>query len=149
MSQETINILLATMTPLLLFVQFLLNKYFSRRKDKTEYSTELLKLANDATEALHKSREEQIATEEINEQTINAIRYEHETAIKSIRTEYDARHSRLKSRILDLENIQKIYKITFDLLTHPNVEIKNMSATAVDNPTAPPPVPPSDPPTPT
>jgi len=139
MSQDTINIILAIIgvsSPLLLFAQFLLNKYFSRGKDKTEYSGELLKLANDATEALRKTREELNTLEDSHEQTLLEVREANEATIKSIRTEYDARHQRLKSRILDLENIQKVYKISFDLLTHPNVEVKNIQATAVDDVTA-------------
>jgi hypothetical protein len=136
MPQETINIILAILTPLFLFAQFLLTKYFSRGKDTAEYSGELLKLANDATEALRKAREELNIMEDIHEKTLMQVREANEATIKSIRTEYDARHQRLKARILDLENVQRIYKISFDLLTHPNIEVKNITATSVDDTTA-------------
>ena len=136
MTQEQINIALAILIPTIPLIQYLLTKYFSRGKDKTEYSRELLKLANDATEALRRTREELITSEDEHENTLTAVRNANEATIQSIRTEYDARHMRLKARILDLENVQKIYKISFDLLTHPNVEVKNISAKAMDDVTA-------------
>lgn len=133
MTQEQINILLASMTVLMPIVQFLLGKFFSKGKDTAEYSSELLKIANDATEALRKAREEQTTSEANYEKTINSIRAAHSADIASIRNEYDARHERLKSRITELEKVQKIYAIQFDLVTHPNLEVRNISARAMDD----------------
>lgn len=136
MTQEQINVILVILPIAIPFVQFLLTKYFSKSKDTAEYSSDLLKIANDAAEALRKARGEQIQSEEAYEKTINAIRQEHVAAIASMRNEYDARHERLKSRITELEKVQKIYAIQFDLVTHPNLEVRNISARAMDDLTA-------------
>lgn len=136
MSQEKLNVILVILPIAIPFIQFLLSKYFSRKKDTTEYSSDLLKIANDATEALRKSREDQIKSEDAYEKTIDTIRQEHAAALASIRNEYDARHERLKARITELEKVQKIYAIQFDLVTHPNLEVRNVSARAMDDVTA-------------
>jgi vacuolar-type H+-ATPase subunit I/STV1 len=133
MTQEQINVILVLLPITIPFVQFLLTKYFSKPKDTAEYSSDLLKITNDATEALRKARDELNAVEEASEKTIAAIRREHEAAIASIRQEYDGRHERLKARILELERVQKVYAIQFDLVTHPNVEIRNMTARSMDD----------------
>lgn len=133
MTQEQINVILVILPIAIPFLQFLLNKYFSKSKDTVEYSSDLLKIANEATETLRKDREERTKSEEAYEKTIASIRKEHDAAVASIRQEYDSRHERLKSRILELERIQKVYAINFDLVTHPHVEIKNMQARAMDD----------------
>lgn len=132
MSQESINIILALLPFIMPVISFMLQKYFSKNKDTVEYSSDLLKIANDATEALRKAREELNATQESHEHTVDTIRLEHKAAMDSLRTEYDSRHLRLKSRIEELEKVQKIYAIQFDLVTHPNVEIRNIQARAMD-----------------
>lgn len=136
MTQERLNIILVILPIAIPFIQFLLTKYFSKNKDTTEYSSDLLKIANDATDALRKSREDQIKSEDAYEKTIDTIRQEHAAALASIRNEYDARHERLKARITELEKVQKIYAVQFDLVTHPNLEIRNVSARAMDDVTA-------------
>lgn len=133
MTQEQINVVLIILPIAIPFIQFLLTKYFAKSKDTAEYSSDLLKITNDATEALRKDREERTKSEEAYEKTIASIRKEHDSALLSIRQEYDARHERLKSRIVELERVQKVYAISFDLLTHPNVEIRNMQARAMDD----------------
>lgn len=136
MTQDQLNVILVILPIAIPFIQFLLTKYFGRGKDRTEYSSDLLEIANSATEALRKAREDQTKSEESYEKTIDTIRQEHAAAMASIRNEYDARHERLKSRILELEKVQKIYAIQFDLVTHPNLEVRNISARAMDDVTA-------------
>lgn len=133
MTQEQINVVLVILPIAIPFIQFLLNKYFSKNKDTVEYSSDLLKIANEATETLRKDREERTKAEESYEKVIASIRKEHDAAVTSIRQEYDGRHERLKARIAELERVQKVYAISFDLLTHPNVEIRNMQARAMDD----------------
>lgn len=136
MTQEQINLLLAAMTVLSPVLMKLLDKFFSQKKENTEYSSDLLEITNQATEALRKAREEKTATEEAYEKTITAIRQEHKAAMESMRSEYDGRIDRLKGRVTELEKVQKIYAIQFDLVTHPNVEVRNISARAMDDVTA-------------
>lgn len=136
MTSEQLNVLLAIWAVASPIVTLLLQKFFSKNKDNADYGSDLLEMLNRATEALKKSREEKTAMEEQHEKTITAIRQEHTAAIASIRSEYDGRHVRLKSRIDELEQIQRIYEIRFDLVTHPNLEVKNVSAKAMDDLTA-------------
>lgn len=133
MPQETTNMLLAVLAIVMPALTLFLQKLLSRRKDVADYSSDLLQIANDAAEALRKAREELTATQESYEHTIDAIRLEHEASMRSMRAEYDGRHSRLKARIEELEKVQKIYAIQFDLVTHPNVEIKNIQARALED----------------
>lgn len=136
MTQEQLNIILAVWAVAAPIITILVQKYFSKNKDNADYGSDLLDMLNAATESLKKSREEKAAQEEQYEKTIVAIRQEHTAAIASIRSEYDGRHERLKSRIAELENIQRIYQIQFDLVTHPNLEVKNVNAKAMDDLTA-------------
>ena len=136
MTQEYTNVMLAVLAIIMPAITLLLQRIVSRRKDTADYSSDLLKIANDAAEALRKAREELTLTQDTNDQTIDTIRAEHEAAMKSLRAEYDGRHGRLKARIEELEKVQKIYAIQFDLVTHPNVEIRNMTARAMDDVTA-------------
>jgi hypothetical protein len=135
-NQEYTNVMLAVLAIVMPAITLLLQRIVSRRKDTAEYSSDLLKIANDAAEALRKAREELTLTQDTNDKTIDTIRAEHEAAMKSLRAEYDGRHGRLKARIEELEKVQKIYAIQFDLVTHPNVEIRNMTARAMDDVTA-------------
>jgi len=135
-TQEYTNVMLAVLAIIMPAITLLLQRIVSRRKDTADYSSDLLKIANDAAEALRKAREELTLTQDTNDQTIDTIRAEHEAAMKSLRAEYDGRHGRLKARIEELEKVQKIYAIQFDLVTHPNVEIRNMTARAMDDVTA-------------
>lgn len=133
MTSEQLNVVLAVWAFASPIVTLLLQKYFSRNKDSTEYSSDLLEIANASTEALKKARGEVTELEEQHEKTLSSIRDEHTAAFASMRSEYDGRINRLKSRVAELEQVQKIYRITFDLLTHPNVRVENMQARAVDN----------------
>jgi hypothetical protein len=133
MSQEQINVLLAAMTISVPFVQFLLTKYFSHKRDNAEYGQDLLQIANDATDQLRKTRDELTKTEDRYEEVIKSLRNEYEAVIKTIRAEADARHEGLKGRISELERVTKMYTIKFDLITHPNVEIKNIEAKPRDD----------------
>jgi hypothetical protein len=136
MNQDQLNIILVILPIAIPFIQFLLTKYFGKNKDATEYGSDLLQIANNATDALRKAREDLTKSEDAYEKTIDTIRQEHAAALASIRNEYDARHERLKSRIVELEKVQKIYAIQFDLVTHPNLEVRNVSARAMDDVTA-------------
>lgn len=136
MSQDTINIILGLLALLMPMVSIILQKVLNQKKDKGDYSSDLLQIANDATDALRKAREEITATQDAYERTVDAMRKEHEAAITAIRTDYDGRHQRLKARIEELEKVQKIYAIQFDLVTHPNIEIRNIQARAMDDVTA-------------
>lgn len=122
MPQEHINLLLALFTVSIPFVQFLLNKFFGRKMDSAQYSDHLFKLATEATEQLRKARDEINSMEEQYDKTIELIRIEHNTRI-----------DRLKNRVAELETITRVYKVTFDLVTHPNVEIKNPNVEAMDD----------------
>lgn len=133
MTQEQINVLLGAMTIAVPFLQFLLGKYFNQKKDSAEYGQDLLQIANDATDQLRKAREELSSTEDRYESVIKSLRDEYEAVIKSIRAEGDARHESLKNRIAELERVTKMYTIKFDLITHPNVEIKNVEAKPRDD----------------
>lgn len=133
MTQDQFTFWLALAALIVPFARDILQKAFSKKKDTVEYSSDLLEIANQATEALRKAREEQTKSEEQYEKTISVIRQEHTAAIASIRNEYDARHERLKNRITELEKVQKIYAIQFDLVTHPNLEVRNISARAMDD----------------
>ena len=133
MTQEQINLLLAGLTILMPVFNYLLQKYFARNKDTVEYSSDLLKVANDAADALRKTREDMTKSEENYEKTIQSMQQAHEASIQAIRSEYDGRHERLKARIADLERVTKIYAIQFDLVTAPNVEIRNIQARAMDD----------------
>ena len=133
MSQTTINLLLGLLVALMPVITIAVQKLLSRNKDKGDYSSDLLQIANDATDALRKAREEITATQDTYEKTVDAMRNEHNATITAIRTDYDGRHQRLKTRIEELEKVQKIYAIQFDLVTHPNVEIRNIQARAMDD----------------
>jgi vacuolar-type H+-ATPase subunit I/STV1 len=136
MTQEQLNVLLAVWAVAAPIITLVVQKYFSKNRDNADYGSDLLNMLNQATESLKKSREEKTATEEQYEKTLTAVRQEHSAAIASVRSEYDGRIDRLKSRVLELENVQRIYEIKFDLVTHPNVEVKNVSAKAMDDVTA-------------
>lgn len=133
MTQEQLNIVLAIWAVAAPIITILVQKYFSKNKDSADYGSDLLEMLNQATEALKKSREETNHLEDSYEKTISTIRQEHTASMASIRSEYDGRINRLKSRVLELESVQKIYEIKFDLVTHPNVEVKNVSAKAMDD----------------
>jgi hypothetical protein len=133
MSQEQINVLLAALTITVPIVQFLLNKFFSHKKDNAEYGQDLLQIANDATEQLRKTRDDLTKTEDRYEEVIKSIRSEYQAVIKTMTIEADARHEGLKSRIAELERVTKMYTIKFDLITHPNVEIRNVEAKPRDD----------------
>lgn len=133
MTQEQLNVLLAVWAVAAPIITILVQKYFSKDKDTADYGADLLEMLNQATEALKKAREEKTTQEEQYERTLTTIRQEHTAAIASIRSEYDGRHERLKSRISELENLQRIYEIRFDLVTHPNLEVRNVNAKAKDD----------------
>lgn len=133
MTQEQVNVLLAVWSVAAPIVALVIQKLFSRKKDNADYGSDLLEITNKATEALRQAREEQTVSEQAYERTISTIRQEHAAAIASMRSEYDARHERLKNRITELEKVQKIYAIQFDLVTHPNIEVRNVSARAMDD----------------
>lgn len=136
MTQEQINLLLATLALAIPFIQFLLTKYFGKNKDRIEYSSDLLEIANKATEALKKTREDLISSEAEYEKTVDAMQKGHTAALDALRAELTARINRQKARIEDLERVTKIYTITFDLVTHPNLEIKNSQVKAMDDTSA-------------
>lgn len=136
MSQEKLNVILVILPIAIPFVQFLLQKFFSRKKDSTEYGSDLLELLNSATDALRKSREENTTLEVGYEKTITTVRQEHKAAMDSMRSEYDGRIGRLRNRVEELEKVQRIYEIQFNLITHPNVEIRDVRAKAMDDVTA-------------
>ncbi len=137
MTQEQINILLAFMTVVgMPILSFLIPKWLNRHKDKSDYSGDLLELANRATEALKKAREDLTASEAEYEKTIDVQREAHTAALEAVRVELNARINRQKARIEELEQVTKIYKVSFDLVTHPNIEIKNPEVRALDDVTA-------------
>lgn len=138
MEQEQINALLAFLAvfvPVITtFGKTFLDKHYSSKKDSVEYGEDLLKLANDATAELRKAREDLNSTEDRYEEVIKTMRDEYEGIIKSIRVEADARHESLKKRIAELERVTRMYTVSFDLVTHPNIEVKNIRAERVDDP---------------
>lgn len=122
MEQDKINVFLALLTITMPFIQFLLSKFFGRKLDGAQYSDHLMKLATEATEQLRKARDE-----------INAMETQYDATIDAIRAEHNARLDRLKKRVAELETISRVYKISFDLVTHPNIEIKNQSIETLDD----------------
>lgn len=133
MTQETVNILLAILVAAMPILTLVLQKTFARNKDSAEYSADLLKITNDATEALRKAREELTAGQDAHEKSMDAARLAHDAALAAIRAEYDGKHARLKSRLEELEKVQKIYMIQLELSTHPNVQVTNVHAQAKDD----------------
>lgn len=136
MTQEQINLVLAITALLGVFspmIMKFLDKAFSRGKDKVEYSSDLLELVNSTTEALRKSREDLSKSQEEYDKTVEAMRQGHDASLEAIRVELNGRINRQKARIEDLENIRRVYTITFDLVTHPNAEIRNMQVKPMDD----------------
>lgn len=133
MTQDQINVILVILPITIPFIQFLLNKYFGRGKDKAEYSSDLLQIANDATEQLRKAREDVVETEERYQGVIDSIRKESEASLHSMREESAAKIKGLEGRIQDLERVTKLYNIRFDLITHPNIEIRNVEVKPMDD----------------
>lgn len=136
MSQEQINLVLAITSLLGVFspiIMRLLEKYFSKNKDKLDYSGDLLDLVNRTTDALKKAKDDLQTSEEAYEKTIEAMRTSHDSSLEALRQELSARINRQKARIEDLENIKRVYSIQFDLVTHPSVEVRNLKAKALDD----------------
>lgn len=125
MTQEHINFILSVLVVVMPFAQFFIgkfvDKYFTRAKDKGDYSDHLLEIANDATLALQKARDE-----------ISSMEVSHDKILVALRAEYDDKIDRLRNRISELETITRVYRIQFDLVTHPNMEIKNQKVESVD-----------------
>ena len=136
MSQEQINAVLAIAALLGLFMPLIskvVDKVFARGKDKVEFSGDLLELYNKTTEALRKTREDLTKSEEQYDETVDALREGHNASLEALRVELNGRINRQKSRIEELENVRRVYTINFDLVTHPNAEIKNMSVKPMDD----------------
>jgi ribonuclease BN (tRNA processing enzyme) len=136
MTQEQLNTLLAitSFTALLMpLVSRVLDKFFSKGKDKVEYSSDLLDVMNKTTDALKKAKDDLITSEKEYEKTIEAMRTSHDAALEALRVELNARINRQKTRIEELETIKRVYTITFDLVTHPNVELRNPQVKAMDD----------------
>lgn len=136
MSQEQINGLLAIVSLLGLFMPLIskvVDKILARGKDKVEFSGDLLDLYNKTTEALRKTREDLTKSEDEYDKTVDAMRTGHDAQLEALRIELNGRINRQKARIEELENIRRVYTINFDLVTHPNAEIKNMSVKPMDD----------------
>src|SRR5687768_15135241 len=127
MEQEQVNLILAVTSLLALFMPLiskLMDKVLARGKDKVEFSGDLLELYNKTTEALRKTREDLTNSENEYDKTVEAMRTNHDAALEALRIELNGRINRQKARIEELENIRRVYTITFDLVTHPNAEVK-------------------------
>src|SRR5688572_3598311 len=136
MEQEQVNLILAVASLLALFMPLIskaMDKMFSRGKDKVEFSGDLLELYNKTTEALRKTREDLTKSEEQYDETVDAMRTGHDTALEALRVELNGRINRQKARIEELENIRRVYTISFDFITHPNAEIKNANVKPMDD----------------
>lgn len=136
MEQEQVNLILAVTSLLALFMPLiskLMDKVLARGKDKVEFSGDLLELYNKTTEALRKTREDLTNSENEYDKTVEAMRTNHDAALEALRIELNGRINRQKARIEELENIRRVYTITFDLVTHPNAEVKNMNVKPMDD----------------
>lgn len=136
MSQEQINFILAITSLLGVFSPILtrfLDKLFSKGKDKLDYSGDMLDLLNRTTDALKQAREDLRKSEAEYEKTVEAMRTSHDASLDALRQELSARINRQKARIEDLENVKRVYTIQFDLVTHPNIEVMNVKARAMDD----------------
>ena len=136
MSQEQINALLAIVSLLGLFMPLInkvADKVLARGKDKVEFSGDLLELYNKTTEALRKTREDLSKSETEYDKTVDAMREGHNASLEALRVELNGRINRQKARIEELENVRRVYTINFDLVTHPNAEVKNMSVKPMDD----------------
>ena len=133
MTQEQINILLVALGVLSPLIKDLLQKFFSKHKDTADYAKQILDIANRATEDLKKTREDLAKSNQQYEETIERIREGNSAGLEAVRTELSARINRQKARIEELEKVTKIYTITFDLVTHPNLEIRNPTVQAMDD----------------
>lgn len=136
MEQEQVNLILAVTSLLALFMPLIskaMDKMFTRGKDKVEFSGDLLELYNKTTDALKKTREDLTKSEDEYDKTVEAMRTNHDAALEALRIELNGRINRQKARIEELENIRRVYTITFDLVTHPNAEVKNMNVKPMDD----------------
>ncbi len=136
MTQDQINVILVILPIAIPFFQFLLGKYFTKNKDTADYSRQILEIANQATEDLKKTRDDLTKSEQEYELTIEKIREGNSASLEAIRSELNARINRQKARIEELERVTKVYTINFDLVTHPNLEIRNPKVQAMDDTTA-------------
>ena len=133
MTQEQINIVLVILPFLSPILMFLIQKYFSKGRDNAEYGSDLVDLVNKTTDALKKAKEDLLQSEKEYENTTDAMRASHDAALEALRIDLNARINRQKARIEELETIKRVYTISFDLVTHPNVELKNPQVTAMDD----------------
>jgi len=127
-SQEQINILLGFLasSPLVLYI---VQQFFTRRKNKIDYGDDLLELCYKTAASIKQAREDLTALETERRVTEK----QHEQEVSDLEKTWKERQDRMKARISELEKTIVKYDISFTLTTNPTVNVTDLKVIGRDD----------------
>lgn len=122
MTQEQLNIALAILTVAMPLLLKLVEQWYLKRKNKIDYSDDLVETMNKTAASLREARTEITSMEA----ELRSIDKQHAEEIEDLKTQHNGRIERLKNRISDLEKVFVKYSVSFTLITHPDVQVTDL-----------------------
>ncbi len=128
MNENLPSILIASIP----IVLYLIQQFYTRRKNRADYGDDLLEVTNKMAASLRDAHEELGALK----LEMREADQEHTNEIATIEKTWRERQDRMRARVVELEKVIVKYDISFTLTTHPQVTVTDLKVVGKDDVTA-------------